>query len=135
MSPTLLILLNAFFLVFHTGLVVFNCVGWAWRRTRRWHLATLAATAFSWIVMGRIYGTGYCICTDLHWQVRRQMGYHDRAETYIQFLVEQITGVLPNGDLVRLVTGMVFGLTVVLSVALNVRDWRSSPPSVKAQAH
>jgi hypothetical protein len=43
----LLQVLNGFFLVFHTGLIVFNLVGWAWRRTRRLHLLTVGLTAGS----------------------------------------------------------------------------------------
>ena len=42
--------LNVGFFVFHTAWIVFNCVGWAWRRTRRWHLATVSLTALSWSV-------------------------------------------------------------------------------------
>ena len=52
--------LNVGFFVFHTAWIVFNCVGWAWRRTRRWHLATVSLTALSWFGLGIRYGWGYC---------------------------------------------------------------------------
>lgn len=67
-------LLDVAFFAFHTVLVLFNLLGWVWRPTRRWNLITLGVTACSWFVMGLWYGIGYCICTDWHWQVRRELG-------------------------------------------------------------
>lgn len=114
--------LNGFFLVFHTGLVIFNCAGWAFRRTRRAHLATMGLTLFSWVVLGGWRGAGYCICTDWHFQVRQALGYHDRADTYIQFLVQELTGWMPPAEPTRIVTAVVFVVCGALTVALNLRD-------------
>ena len=116
--------LNIFFLIFHTLLIGFNCLGWAWRRTRKWNLLTLALTAFSWLVMGQWHGLGYCICTDWHWKVRTTLGYHDPDDSYIDFLVRTLSGWTPPPDLTRAVAGWVFGISIVLSVCLNLRDWR-----------
>jgi hypothetical protein len=116
-------LLNVGFFVFHTLWIVFNCAGWAWRQTRRWHLATIALTAFSWFGLGPWYGWGYCPSTDWHWQVRGRLGYDD-PPSYIQLLVRQITGVEPDrfwADAIALVTLLVVTL---LSVSLNLRDFR-----------
>ncbi|AIE86737.1 DUF2784 domain-containing protein [Fimbriimonas ginsengisoli] len=132
MPTYLLQVLNITFLVFHTGLVLFNCIGWAWRRTRQWHLLTLALTAISWLVMGIWHGIGYCICTDWHWQVRRALGYHDPDTTYIQFLVRSLTGWSPSEGLAKAVAGWVFGIAVVLSVSLNIRDMRERKSSLAA---
>jgi hypothetical protein len=126
-SPFALQSLNVAFLVFHTGLIAFNCFGWAWRSTRRWNLLTLGLTAASWLVMGLRYGIGYCVCTDWHWQVRRALGYHDPDSTYIQFLVRSLTGWSLSEYLARSVAGWVFGIAVVLSVALNLRDRTQRP--------
>ena len=116
--------LNVFFFAFHTALVLFNSAGWAWRRTRRWNLLSLGATAFSWFVMGLWFGIGYCLCTDYHMQIRRSLGYHDAARTYIQLMVQSLTGWLPPERLTETVTAAVFVVSVVASVTLNVRDWR-----------
>lgn len=43
---------NWFFILFHTALVVFNCIGWAWKKTRRLNLISLGLTMVSWFVMG-----------------------------------------------------------------------------------
>ncbi|HNW29592.1 MAG TPA: DUF2784 family protein, partial [Spirochaetota bacterium] len=43
--------LDYFFLVFHTVFTLFNMTGWIWKKTRKVHLATIAAKAFSWFII------------------------------------------------------------------------------------
>ncbi len=126
MSRTALQAIDIGFFVFHTVLVLFNLLGWAWKKTRRWNLATLILTSISWFVLGIWYGVGYCVCTDLHFQVRRQLGYHDDSPTYIHFLVKTITGVSMDPGLVQTITAIGFVFALVMSIALNVRDWRKT---------
>lgn len=115
-------LLNIFFFVFHTAFTLFNLTGWAFRRTRKWHLLTIALTALSWFGLGIWYGWGYCLCTDWHWQVREAMGLQDRSNSYIHFLILKLTGVDFDPNLVERVTLIVFIVCTVLSVALLLRD-------------
>jgi uncharacterized protein DUF2784 len=115
--------LNVAFFVFHSGWIVFTCSGWAFGRTRRWHLATVAVTAFSWFVLGIWFGWGYCPFTDWHWQTRERLGYQD-PHSYIQVLGQEIVGVEIErmwADAAAMVT-----LTIVtaLTVVLNTRDFR-----------
>jgi hypothetical protein len=111
-------------IAFHTALVLFNCTGWIWRATRRWHLATMAATAGSWFLLGLWFGQGYCICTDLHWRVRHALGERVTEDTYIQYLVAKLTGWTPSAALAANVAGIVFLVALLLSVWLNLRDMR-----------
>ena len=114
-------LLNVFFLVFHTGLILFNTLGWIFRRTRKWNLLTLSLTAFSWFVLGIWYGWGYCFCTDWHWQVREKLGYTTPSNSYIRFLVQQLTGISFPEKLVDTVTAIVFFASLALSLYVNLR--------------
>lgn len=116
--------LNIFFFVFHTAFTVFNCTGWIFRRTRKWHLYTMLLTAFSWFVLGAWYGLGYCVCTDWHWQAREALGYHDRSNSYIHFLILQLTGADLDPRLVDTVTISVYITCFVLTTLLNIRDRR-----------
>lgn len=109
---------------FHTVLVLFNCTGWIWARTRRWHLATLGATAASWFVLGLWFGPGYCVCTDLQWRVKAALGEKITEDTYVQFLVARLTGLRFDAQTTSCATAVVFGVVAVLSVWLNLRDWR-----------
>ena len=115
-------LLNIFFFAFHTIFTLFNIVGWAFRKTRRLHLITVSLTAFSWFVLGIWYGWGYCFCTDWHWDIRDKLGYTDESNSYIHFLILKLTGVNMNPKLVDSVTLIVFLVSFVLSIWLNIRD-------------
>lgn len=116
--------LNIFLFIFHTVFTIFNMTGWAFRRTRKWHLVTMVLTAFSWFVLGIWYGWGYCLCTDWHWKVREAMGIHDRSNSYIHFLLMKLTGLNLDERFVDNVTLIVFLVCFVLSVWLNFRDWK-----------
>lgn len=116
--------LNIFFFVFHTAFTLFNTVGWAFTKTRKLHLVTILLTAFSWFVLGIWFGWGYCACTDWHWQVRNALGYKDRSNSYIHFLLLHVTGYNFNKQLVDIVTLSIFILTAALSVWVNIRYWK-----------
>jgi len=116
--------LNYFFFAFHTSLVLFNCLGWIFKATRKWNLFTLLLTAFSWFILGIWYGWGYCLCTDWHWQVREHLGYHDQSVSYIHFLVLKLSGKNLSLQLVENVTLWVFLLSFLMSIVLNIRDYR-----------
>jgi hypothetical protein len=121
--------LNYFFFVFHTLLIIFNTFGWISPRLRKWNLVTLLLTAFSWFVLGIWYGWGYCPCTDWHWDVRRQLGFHDMSNSYIHFLILELTGINFSEKLVDTVTVVVFFSSLIVSFWVNIR-YRNSKLSV-----
>ncbi len=116
--------LNIFFFVFHTALTLFNICGWAFRKTRKLHLVTLLLTAASWFVLGIWYGWGYCICTDWHWKVREAMGYDDRSNSYIHFLLLKLTGEDFGARMVEAITATGFIICTFLSIYFNIRDYK-----------
>ena len=113
--------LNIFFFVFHTVFPLFNIVGWTLPKTRKLHLITLSITAISWFVLGIWYGLGYCFCTDWHFQIREKMGYIDSSNSYIHFLILQLTGLNLNPKLVDNATLIVFLISFGLSIWVNIR--------------
>lgn len=121
--------LDVFFLVFHTGWVVFNLVGWMWKKTRRANLVTLLLTGGSWVGLGMWYGYGYCPCTDWHWQVRRAMGDDDLPRSYMKFLVDVLTGLDVGAALVDAVTVIGFVTALSVSAVLNGRDRKAGAGS------
>ncbi|HPG11801.1 MAG TPA: DUF2784 domain-containing protein [Chitinophagaceae bacterium] len=114
--------LNIFFFIFHTVFTLFNIIGWAFPKARKLHLFTMLITAFSWFVLGIWYGWGYCACTDWHWQAREALGYHDRSNSYIHFLLLKLTGKNFDPVFVENMTLIIFLLSFLLSVWLNLRD-------------
>lgn len=117
-------LLDIGFIIFHTGFILFNLFGWIWEQTRRWNLATLLITAFSWFGLGIFYGFGYCPCTDWHWQVRRELGYADMPNSYIKFLIEYLTGLSIDATIVDAGTAVLFFLALLISLYINFRDFK-----------
>ena len=116
--------LNIFFFIFHSLFTIFNMVGWIFPVTRKLHLITLSLTAFSWFVLGIWFGWGYCVCTDWHWNIREKLGYHDRSNSYIHFLILKLTGANLSQRLVETSTAIIFLVCVTMSIWLNRRDNR-----------
>ena len=123
----MLAVLDAGLFVFHTVLIAFNIVGWAWRRTRVAHLVVLAMTAFSWFVMGAFYGWGYCLCTDWHFRVRRSRGVPVPESSFVQLLGKTLGVHLNRGTADALAVG-VFAAIVVATAITWAIAWRRRAP-------
>jgi hypothetical protein len=114
--------LNIFFFAFHTCIVLFIVLGWIWRKTRLANLILILLTALSWFFLGIWYGFGYCPSTDWHWQVRMELGLYDSATSYLQFLVQKLTGLDVSRGLVDIFAVVFLAAVFCLSLVLNVRD-------------
>ena len=116
-------ILDIFFLLFHSLIVLFNLFGWIWKRTRKVNLITLLLTGGSWFILGIFYGLGYCPLTDWHFQILRKLGKYDLPNSYMKYIGDRITGLDFNADLVDTLTLVCFLLALVISIFLNVRGW------------
>ncbi len=116
--------IDIFFVVFHTTLILFNVFGWIWRKTRLANLVTLGLTGGSWFILGIFFGMGYCPLTDWHFNVLRRLGHSNLPNSYIKYLVDRLSGMDFNADLVDGLTLGGFFLALVISIILNVRDIR-----------
>jgi len=123
MSEPILQIINIFFFVFHTILILFNIVGWIVPKWRFANLITLSLTAFSWFILGIWYGWGYCFCVDWHWQVRDLLGYQNLSTSYIHFLILKLGGIDIPVNLVDTWTVIIFLLVFIVSSYLNVIKW------------
>jgi len=116
-------LLDWFFFFFHLALVLFNLLGWIWKKTRLWNLIVLLLTLFSWFGLGIFYGFGFCPITEWHWQVLRKLGQTGLPDSYISYLIYRITSFLPPQLLVDYATLIGALLAFIVSTYLNSRDW------------
>lgn len=124
MKDVALHLANYFFYFFHTVLIVFNLLGWLYPRTRKLNLISLLATFGSWGLLGFWKGWGYCFLTDWHYQVLRALGEKGMPSSYIAFLIEKITGLSLDPELVNTGTVSLALLALVFSVWVNFRKKR-----------
>lgn len=118
-------LLDIFFVVFHTALIVFNLTGWMWKKTRMANLITLLVTGASWLILGLITGTlGYCPLTDWHFRILYKLGKTGFPNSYIKYLTDRLTGMDISSAVVDKLTLIAFLAVLVISVILNLRDFR-----------
>lgn len=116
------VFLDYFFIVFHTGLVLFNLTGWIWRKTRRLHLVVISLTVLSWFGLGLFYGWGYCPSTDWHWQVKRKLGETGLPHSYVKYYLDQWSGFAWDPLVVDAMV-LILGVgALAVSVWLNWRD-------------
>jgi len=113
---------DIFFVVFHTTLTLFNLLGWIWKKTRKLNLITLGLTGASWFILGLFYGIGYCPLTEWHFNILNKLGEYNLPVSYIEYLVERLTGLEVSSALVDTATGLGFFVVLGLSVVLNVKD-------------
>ena len=121
--------IDVFFFVFHTALILFNLAGWAWAPTRRLHFICIAATLFSWVVMGAFFGFGYCLCTDWHFQVRRSLGLPVVGHTYLQLMAHVFLGIEMSQTMSNMLAGggLLFILVAMVTVWIRQR-WQQNTP-------
>ena len=116
-------ILDIFFVIFHSSLVLFNIFGWIWKKTRIFNLITLGLTGGSWVFLGMLTGTpGYCPLTDWHFSVLEKLGKTDLPDSYMKYLADRITGLDISASLVDNVTLYTFLAALLISVILNIRD-------------
>ena len=118
-------ILDIFFTVFHSSLLVFNLFGWLFRKTRLLNLITLLLTGASWLFLGLIVGTlGYCPFTDWHFNVLEKLGKTGLPSSYVKYLFDRITGIDINSILVDRITLYSFLAAFTISIILNISGVR-----------
>lgn len=117
-------ILDIFFVVFHTSVIIFNLFGWIWRKSRKFNLILLVLTGSSWLFLGLIVGTlGYCPLTDLHFSVLNKLGISDLPSSYVKYLADRLTGLDISPSLVDNVTLYSFLGALGFSVFFNIWDF------------
>ena len=117
-------IIDIFFVIFHTALIIFNVFGWIWEKTRLANLITLSLTGGSWFILGIFYGWGYCPLTDWHFNVLEKLGRKNLPLSYIEYLAERLSGAGFDGDTVNMITLIGFFIALIISGILNFRDYR-----------
>ena len=118
-------LLDWFFTIFHSTLMIFNLIGWCFAKLRKLNLITLLLTASMWTIAGIWYGLGYCPLTDWHYDVLRILGYHNLPNSYLQFIVHRLTGLNLSTPIADIITVGGLILSLVISIILNYHDYQN----------
>lgn len=119
--------LDVFFVIFHTSLIVFNLLGWIFKTTRKINLIILLLTGISWFVLGLKFGIGYCPFTDFHWKVLHKLGHQNLPNSYIEYLLERITGINFKAGIIDPIVLIGFFVAITISIFLNLKDFSKNP--------
>ncbi len=113
--------IDIFFVIFHSALILFNLFGWIVPRLRKAHLVCVLLTGGSWFILGLFYGIGYCPLTDWHWQVLMKMGETGLPASYVQYILERITGISISARTADLATVIGWGVALIIATYLQVK--------------
>lgn len=116
-------LLDLFFVIFHTLLIIFNLFGWVFQKLRKANLITLLLTAFSWFILGLFYGIGYCPLTEWHFMILEKLGNENLPTSYIKYIIGRLTGYDANAQVTDMFTMVFFLAALGVSAFLNIRDF------------
>jgi len=117
-------ILDWFFVVFHSLLIVFNLFGWIWKPLRKANLATLILTGSSWTILGIFYGLGYCPLTDWHWNVLTKIGQEPSTNTYVAYLFQRVLDIHMPDNYADTITFTAYLVALGFAVAVNIFDQR-----------
>ena len=96
MHRSILLTLNFVLHAIHQILIVFSLVGWIFCETRMLNLIVLLLILFSWYGLGTILRKGdlwgYCVITDIQWQIRKELGLDRRSGGYVKYLADSLLG-------------------------------------------
>ena len=115
----MLVLLDIFLSFLHFAIIGFNLFAWIWPATRRAHLITIAATAFSWFGLGIFYGWGYCPITEWEWRVKAKLGETNLPNSFIKYYADKITGKDINSNIIDYITLGCFLAALILAIYFN----------------
>jgi len=103
----------------HLALIGFNLFGWIWPGTRKAHLITVAATTFSWFILGIWFGWGYCPITHWQWNVKKKLGETGLPNSFIKYYADKISRKNIDTSIVDTATLITFLVVIVITIYLN----------------
>lgn len=106
--------------IIHLAFTFFNLTGWIWKATRKAHIVTLGLTLLSWIVLGYWYGWGYCLLTDIQWDIKEKLGEKNLPASFIKYFADKIKGSNIPSIWIDRMTLTCFVIVILASVYVNV---------------
>ncbi|MCX8064270.1 MAG: DUF2784 domain-containing protein [Candidatus Hydrogenedentes bacterium] len=116
LEPYLLKFFDVFLTLIHILFIVFILVGWHFKGSRRIHFWSVVVVGVFWFICGFYYGFGYCPLTDYHWRIKEGLGEKDLPYSFIEYVVERLSGVDFNTDIINYVTLSIFLFVFVVSL-------------------
>ncbi|MEQ8904729.1 DUF2784 domain-containing protein [Ekhidna sp.] len=117
------VFLDYFLTFFHSAFVLFVLTGWMLKSTRKAHIIAIGLILIAWLGIGWYKGViGYCPLTDWHWDIKRELGERNISSSFIEYMLEKITGIDLNRKLVDVGTAAGLILSVLCAGYVNLRS-------------
>jgi len=110
---------DRFLHLLHLGVMMFCVTGWIFPETRLANLVLVILIAISWFGLGKLYGFGYCLITDIQWKIKARLGEKPRTASFVKYQLDKIAGRELNPDSVDRFTQLAFYLSALASVYVN----------------
>lgn len=111
-------LLDILFHALHLGIIIFFLFGWMIREARPAHYALALLILLSWYGLGVFRGFGYCVITDIQWNIKKRLGNEPSTEYYMKYLIDNITGLNTRASIVNGVTTYTYFTILIISTIL-----------------
>ena len=121
--------LDILFTIIHVLLILFVLFGWIWKRLRRVHFILIVLIVLNWFVLGIWFGWGYCVITDVHWNIKEQLGESGLPDSFVKYAIDRMTRGDISDSLVDTLTMLSFVAAVVASVVANYFNNRKTNPA------
>lgn len=116
--------LNYLFHAIHVGLILFVLGGWAFEPVRMPHLVICGMVLISWFGIGLVIGKpGYCLITDIQYQIRSRLGLQEKPQSYMVYLIKTISGRTVDEVRMEFVTQAGLYIPTLISTVLLVVSW------------
>ena len=114
-----LLFLDIVLLFLHTGIVLFSLVGWMFSKTRKLHGYAICVILAGWLIIGAIKGhVGYCFLTDIHWDIKRELGQRNSPSSFTQYLIQEILQTKITRKLADIIT--ILGVVIPVLGSLTI---------------
>ncbi|HOP05505.1 MAG TPA: DUF2784 domain-containing protein [Tenuifilaceae bacterium] len=117
-------ILDWFFTVFHSLLILFNLFGWIWKPLRKANLILLMLTGGSWTILGIFFGLGYCPLTDWHWNVLEILGKEPNTSSYVAYLLQRVLSITLSDNSANAITTITYITALATSIIFNLKKYR-----------
>lgn len=124
MKRTLYSIANVLLHFVHLALIGLVAVGWWFCESRLLSNLLILATLISWYGLKPVFAKdsdfGYCIITDIQWNLRRRIGLPAPKGGYVKFLTDVLLGGDVDIDVIEKATAWLFFTCVVGGVATTL---------------
>jgi hypothetical protein len=80
------------------------------------HFILIAFIFASWFILGIWKGLGYCLLTDVQWQIKTKLGERHLPNSFIKYAVDKVSGLNVPSSLIDKVAMICFLMATLFAI-------------------